>query len=501
MCRKRPYSGQSARAPSSAMPQDVCATYFDNVVCHTSGRRPAVATAPRNWSRINHLLTRIEIDGFKTFKNFVADFQPFVAVVGSNATGKSNLFDAFKFLARLAQTDIRQAMQELRGEPEELFRQTPNGIQKTMSFALEVFLPQRGVDDFGAEYETPSQRIRYEISVEMRDNPAGIYVIHEDCRVIKAEDDRMIFSPRNKPGRSSRKKPFLETELDSRGGPKAFLIRQDGVAESGTSKRGSPIQIPAAEASRSALSTIATSEFRHLYAIKKLISGPQFLEINPTDARKENDRFEDKRLRSDASNLAASLSEIQRRSSTSVRPAGAIEDISADLAMLIPQVKRVRVLEDTSSKEYAFSIEVKDGTSFSSRVISDGTIRLLALLAVIDDPDRDGILCFEEPENGVHEGRIPDLITLLREATSEQKDDGDYFQVLMNTHSPAVMRALQAEEVLFADMVRVIPEGSAASELRTRMRRIAPSKGLFDDEHHLYPEKVEEILRQKSGGI
>jgi len=261
------------------------------------------------------------------------------------------------------------------------------------------------------------------------------------------------------------------------------------------------LQLPAAEASRSALSTIATSEFRHLYALKKLIAGPQFLEINPSEARKANDRFEDKRLKSNASNLAASLSEIQRLSATENRPAGAIADISADLAMLIPQVKNVRVLDDTKNREYAFDVEVRDGTSFSSRVISDGTIRLLALLAVIDDPNRQGILCFEEPENGVHEGRIPDLISLLRDATEVQNEDGDYFQVLLNTHSPAVMRSLHPEEVLFADMVRSVPAEGDDSQIRTRMRRIAPSKDLFDDEHHLYPEKVEELLRNRAGGI
>ncbi|MBY8821871.1 AAA family ATPase [Sphingomonas colocasiae] len=447
------------------------------------------------------MITRIEIDGFKTFRMFSADLKPFVAVVGPNATGKSNLFDALKFLSRLAQVDVRQAMQELRGEPEELFRQTPSGNETIMAFAIEVLLPARGVDDFGASFETPAQRLRYEISIEMREDPHGIFVTHEDCRVIRAEDDKMVFKTPEKISRSGRKTPFLETEKDTQGRSRVFTIRQDGVAESGTSKRGNPLQLPAAEASRSALSTIATSEFRHLYALKKLIAGPQFLEINPSEARRANDRFEDKRLRSNASNLAASLSEIQRLSATENRPTGAIADISADLALLIPQVRSVRLLDDTKNREYAFEVQIRDGTSFSSRVISDGTIRLLALLAVVDDPNRQGILCFEEPENGVHEGRIPDLITLLREATEIQDEDGDYFQVLLNTHSPAVMRTLNPDEVLFADMVRSMSADGEDSQVRTRMRRIAPSKGLFDDEHHLYPEKVEEILRNKAGGI
>jgi hypothetical protein len=369
-----------------------------------------------------------------------------------------------------------------------------------MTFALEALLPKQGTDDFGAKFETPAQRIRYEIQLEMKDEPQGIFVTHEGCRIIKGEDDKISFPLPTRISRSSRKTSFLETETDAAGIPRIFNIRQDGLAASGTSKRGSPLQLPASEASRSALSTIVTSEFRHLYALKKLITGAQFLEINPTAARKENDRFEEKKLREDASNLAACLSEIQRKSSTETRPRGAISDISADLSTLISQVKNVHVLDDEKSREYAFEIETRDGTSFSSRVISDGTIRLLALLTLINDPERQGILCFEEPENGVHEGRIPDLIQILREATETQDSNGDFFQVLMNTHSPAVMRALNAKEVLYADSVRTIAKDDV-SETRTRMRSIATDRTLFDDEHHLYPAKVEELLRKKSGGI
>lgn len=40
------------------------------------------------------MLTRIEIDGFKTFQDFAIDLLPFTVVLGSNAAGKSNLFDA-----------------------------------------------------------------------------------------------------------------------------------------------------------------------------------------------------------------------------------------------------------------------------------------------------------------------------------------------------------------------------------------------------------------------
>lgn len=45
------------------------------------------------------MITRIEIDGFKSFVDFSLDLAPFTAVIGTNAGGKSNLIDAFRFLA------------------------------------------------------------------------------------------------------------------------------------------------------------------------------------------------------------------------------------------------------------------------------------------------------------------------------------------------------------------------------------------------------------------
>jgi hypothetical protein len=61
--------------------------------------------------------TRIEIDGFKTFRGFELELRPFMVIAGANATGKSNLFDAVQLLARLAEDDLRTAVSSLRGEP------------------------------------------------------------------------------------------------------------------------------------------------------------------------------------------------------------------------------------------------------------------------------------------------------------------------------------------------------------------------------------------------
>ena len=73
------------------------------------------------------MITRLEIDGFRSVEKFAVDLAPFTVIVGNNAAGKSNLFDAVQLLARLATHDVAEAMKGLRGEPLELFRRTSSG--------------------------------------------------------------------------------------------------------------------------------------------------------------------------------------------------------------------------------------------------------------------------------------------------------------------------------------------------------------------------------------
>jgi predicted ATPase len=71
------------------------------------------------------MITRLEIDGFKTFRDFQIELAPFQVIVGPNGAGKSNLFDAIQLFAHLADDDLRTAFQELRGRAGEMFALTP----------------------------------------------------------------------------------------------------------------------------------------------------------------------------------------------------------------------------------------------------------------------------------------------------------------------------------------------------------------------------------------
>jgi predicted ATPase len=441
------------------------------------------------------MLTRIEIDGFKTFEGFSLDLRPLTAMVGPNASGKSNLFDALRFLSLLAQYDIRTAMQGLRGEPEELFRQTPTGHSDCMSFAVEVLLSRTGVDAFGTSYDIPAQRLRYELKLALTQNsegvPRGIVVREENCRPIVKKDDRATYlrDPKLKLSYNARVAPFIKKNDNG----DAILVRQDG-----RQKHGRPVHLSLKEASRTALSTITTAEFPHLYALREILTSIRFLEINPRAARGANDRFEDRVLKPDASNLAAVLAHLKEETANDLRPDGVLSDIAAELASLIPSVRRLNIRNDLNERQYSFSLEFNDDLVFSSRVISDGTLRLLALLTILNDPSRRGTLCFEEPENGVHEGRVPMLVEFLRGAAGVSADSGiPSFQILLNTHSPKIMEVLHDDEIVAADIVVSIDPTSQVRSSKTRMRSGIQSKtDLFDSETRLSRNEVERLLQK-----
>src|SRR5713226_726514 len=106
---------------------------------------------PRKKGRIKKaMITQIEIDGFKTFKDFKVELAPFQVIVGANASGKSNLFDALQLLGRLASYDVLEAFQGLRGEPGDLFtKYVSTQKEKRMRFAVEMLLDKDVVDDVG----------------------------------------------------------------------------------------------------------------------------------------------------------------------------------------------------------------------------------------------------------------------------------------------------------------------------------------------------------------
>ncbi|MFL6193431.1 MAG: AAA family ATPase [Thermoanaerobaculia bacterium] len=422
------------------------------------------------------MLTRIEINGFKTFEDFSLDLRPFVVILGPNAAGKSNLFDAIRLLSGLANADLRTAVHDMRGEPIELFRRGKDGeYGHKMSFAVEALLEPSVRDPWGAEVDLNHSRIRYEVEIERRRDEKGIerlIVAREQATPILKKDDawKRLYSKSfsNAYIKSKRQTPWLITE--SVEGRRSFKISQDG--HQGRTR-------PAEAAEATVLSGITSVEFPHLYALKMEMHSWRFLQLDPAALRKPSPVFAAEELEPDGSNLAAVLARIQIETATKARPSGILADIVADLATLIPGVTGLSVNEDERNREYRIDIEMRDGSPFSARVVSDGTLRVLALLTILHDPEHRSLVCFEEPENGVHPVRLKSMIQRFHELVTDPGDEDvdasePLSQLLVNSHSPVVLSSLslRQDEVMFADTVSTANGGGEGISRKTRIRPI-----------------------------
>jgi predicted ATPase len=143
---------------------------------------------------------------------------------------------------------------------------------------------------------------------------------------------------------------------------------------------------------------------------------------------------------------------------------------------LIPAVESVDV--DLDPKRGTLDVWVKqEGTIYSSRIVSEGTLRVLALSAIGANPWGGPVIGFEEPENGVHPRRIELIARLLWNLAHARAPRQR--QVIVTTHSPlfcdALLRIHRTEPGDFS-LLNVRREGG-----RTLVAPLADIGQLFDD--------------------
>lgn len=381
-----------------------------------------------------YMITKIEIDGFKTFSNFQMEFAPLTVIAGANASGKSNLFDAMQLMSRIVETDLKTAFSEQRGEANELFtRYLSQEYSNEISFGLEMLVDKNIKDKFGGEVSLKYTRLRYEIKVGRIINDRGIedlIIISESLNPIRHDDDIWIktyipkrylekWRPKVKTGK--RGVAYIDTENDR------INLRQDG-------KGGIKKEFPLNNINQAILSIVNSVDFPHALAAKEEIKNWRFLQLNPEDLRQPSSYLAKDNLSHTGQNLAATIHRIKSNDSA------ALKKITRRLNSLLPGIIEVDVLDDKVGKQFVIQIKTLDAREFTSRVLSEGTLRLLTLCVFLYDPSHKGLICFEEPENGVHPARMKLTAELLIDlVTHFEEDEQELRQVIVNTHSPVLV--------------------------------------------------------------
>jgi predicted ATPase len=433
------------------------------------------------------MLTRLEVHGFKNLLNLSIDFGPFTCIAGENGTGKSNVFDAIQFLSLLADRPMMEAAQEVRGvhgerhgDPRDLFWKGYLPGQHRMYFAAEMIVPLEIEDDFGRVATPTTSFLRYELEICYQE-PSGLdrfgrlTLLREHLRHITkgAAKNHLLFAHsathfRNQVITGHRSgAPYISTDTDVLSGEPIIKVHQDGGS------RGQPKPAAASRAPATVVSTTTSSDDPTILAARREMESWRRLALEPSALRGADRYMDPQQMDVDGSHLPAALYRVAHSSPESdpdrvyARVAGRLSDLTG------VQIRELDVDQDEVRQLLTVQVREADGVLLPARSLSEGTLRFLALCVMLEDPTIRGMICMEEPENGIHPANLNPMVELVQELAVEPTQppgmDNPFRQVLINTHSPGVVQLVSPEDLLFADTALHRTEGGTmARGLRLR---------------------------------
>lgn len=426
------------------------------------------------------MLTRLRVSGFKNLVDVDVRFGAFTCIAGANGVGKSNLFDAIRFLSALANLPLIEAALTVRdeegktGDVRSLFHRVGETYANEMSFEAEMIVPNEGEDDLGQKAKASITFLRYSLQLAYRaDNSlrslGGLEILKEELVHINQGDaaKHLLFPHKSTTWRKTavigqRRVPyFISTEGE--GSNRIIKLHQDG------GNSGRPLSRSAVNLPRTVLSVTNAAESPTALMARREMQSWRLLQLEPASLRQPDEFTAPTKLETDGSHLAATLYHLARLERNENGMADEESDnqvyseIANRLATLIDDVDKVWVDRDNRRELLTLMVASRDGTSYPAKALSDGTLRFLALTVLALDPEAEGLLCLEEPENGIHPERIPKILQLLQTIATDTNEslglDNPLRQVIINTHSPAVVMQVPEDSLLVAELRETVRSG------------------------------------------
>lgn len=424
------------------------------------------------------MLTCLKVSGFKNLVDVDVCFGPFTCVAGANGVGKSNLFDAIKFLNALTNGTLVNAALSVRAEGERsadirsLFHRIGDRYANEMSFEAEMIVPSEGVDDLGQKIEAGITFLRYIVVLAYRVDKClpsfgSLELIREDLDYIKLSEawKHLRFPHKASIWRKSavlgkRTSPLISTGYQ--GTNRIIKLIQEG---GGRKTR----TIPASNLLRTVLSTVNTIENPTALLARREMQSWQLFQLEPFSIC-EPDRFTTPAgLGPDGSHLAATLyylahsNKYTNHTSKEKADVWFYNKVAARLSELIDDVYSIRIDRDERRRLLTLELVDRNGTVYPAHLLSNGTLRFLALAVLESDPKTSGLICLEEPENSIYPDRIPVILQLLQNIATDVKSQigpgNPLRQVIVNTHSPAVVNLVPDDSLLVAESKEMLKDG------------------------------------------
>lgn len=321
------------------------------------------------------------------------DITPFTVLLGPNGSGKSTIFDVFNFLSECFQFGLRHAW-DRRGRARELKTRGQDG-------PIVIDLKYR---------ERPRQPvITYHLAIDERST--GPVVVEE----------------------------WLQWRRGTTGQPFRFLEYREGLGRAVSGETPDEAdqrkEYPLRSADLLAVNTLGQfAEHPRVAALREFITDWYVSYLSIDDTRGQPEAGPQERLSKTGDNLPNVVQYLKER-----HP----QQLNKIFGILGRRVPRLESVLAEPMPDGRLLLQIKDAPferPVLSRFVSDGTLKMLAYLTVLYDPDLPQFIGIEEPENFLHPRLLPELAEECR-AASERS------QLMATTHSPFFLNSLQPKEV------------------------------------------------------
>lgn len=364
----------------------------------------------------------LRVRNYRALQNVTLErITPLTVLLGPNGSGKSTVFDVFAFLAECFSNGLRKAWDK-RGRFRELRSRDQDG-----PIVIELQYRERP--------GTPL--ITYHLEIE--EQARGPVVAREFLRW--------------KRGHPAAPFHFLDYQYG-----KGKVIT--GEAPEASDKR---VETPLSGPDVLAVSTLGTlAENPRVIALRNFITSWHLSYLSADAARGNPEAGAEERLSPTGDNLPNVIQYLREQHPER------LEQIFETLRRRIPRVEKVEAQVMDDSRLLLLIKDAPFSKPVLSRFASDGTLKLLAYLTVLYDPDPPQLVGIEEPENYLHPRLLPELAEECQRAAERT-------QLIVTTHSPFFINPLRPEEV------RVLYR---AADGYTRLRRVSEMPGIEDFIRH-----------------
>jgi hypothetical protein len=388
------------------------------------------------------MICRIEALNYRALRYVSQPIQPFQILVGPNASGKSTFLDVVAFLGDLLRAgptkailgDRRAGIPQRAPDPRHL-----TWMRKGTSFQLAVELPipqERGKLLSNGNYAL----CRYEVTVG----------IGSDLGQVGLRAEKLWLRPGLEPAPRLGQRSLFPDPQDPLGtlmhglgkkGPAGWKKVVSKVEDSGNDYFSSETtgwnNLFKLGPAKSALANLPEDEAKFpvaAWAKRTLLDGVQRIVLNSEAMRRPSPPGEAWSFLPDGSNLPWVVDSLRKKDRA--RFASWIEH----LKIALPDLSEVVTKEREEDRHRYLVLRYANGLEAPSWLVSDGTLRLLALTLLAYIPELNGIYLIEEPENGIHPRAVEAVMQSLSSVYGAQ--------VLCATHSPVILSMAKAAQVL-----------------------------------------------------